>query len=534
MMPEAAALALLASLLAAPAVSMSAADQKVAALDSRIHSASAADERAIGDFLRYALAEEAAMAKIEKAIRAADGPVPRPDFQKRLDAAQMPYRNRRDEMMQFAINKALTAYGMFAPDASGAPVMPKGEVVDPRLHQYGVRGETTWKVFFSKPPPAVRRIAEGKLTWRGRLKELTTTLSADEIAKYDGNTVGDGVTVIWPDLENPNRNPPKLTAPALARLLHHELVHFYIQTTPGDGESVGQAREEVKALTSDLGILKSLNFSPAELSGIEGFLKDRQRKVQTQILSDDTTRKFNAFSSRLRGLLTGNRADEAVIESSIPGLYFSPEEMGELRRRADTINERVAAARTSREESARHDGVASGHPSSGGPYGDCAPSPGLPAPCGPKVSPPILSATPGRIGPAPGHAEAIASPPPAQALPAFDAWSELSGLAARGCSNPSSVTDEELQRLWPRLERAPAAEAQARKMGLSGCQLALFLKLASAKDRTELRAAEFAALAEEARDDAARAIPIDDGHPQDKPNTPRCRYMGSWCDGSGD
>ncbi|MDE2290946.1 MAG: hypothetical protein KGL53_02590, partial [Elusimicrobia bacterium] len=184
------------------------------------------------------------------------GPVPPPNFDQWLHDQLEPYRARRDAIMQEAIDGTLVAYGILPAGDDGKPIMPTGDAVDPLLKHYGLDGPVTWKVVFRAPPPTERVVAAGHWTVHGTIPPLVQRLSADDIRQHNGVTTPDGVTFIWPDFGYREKDHPEIihtmSAPALARLLFHELNHFRLKTSKTTAGALGQNEEEVRVCDKDL------------------------------------------------------------------------------------------------------------------------------------------------------------------------------------------------------------------------------------------------------------------------------------------
>ena len=138
--------------------------------------------------------------------------------------------------------------------------------------------------------------------------------------------------------------------------------------------------------------------------------------------------------------------------------------------------------------------------------------------------------------PAPPHAltatpPAVAFPAPLQPPPvveAFNPWKTLNDLARRGCADPGSVTQWELDDRWRGLVSIPYNPQAADSMGLSGCQRDLFLRLmrmAADGNPPRLAADIFAQAASAARSPAS--IP-DFEEPSNGPAILTCRFH-PWC-----
>ncbi|TPW21993.1 MAG: hypothetical protein FD126_135 [Elusimicrobia bacterium] len=422
---------------------------------------------------------EDAIVREEARLRRAEGPIPAPDFEERLKKELEADRNKRDALMQTAINTALVAYGLVLPDAKGNPAMPSGSVQDPVLKRYGFEGSVSWKVTFQDPPPAKRLVAEAFGIGKDRKPALYDGVNHEEYKKYDGSTVGDGFTVLWVKMVDPKTNK-QLTPPALARLLHHELKHFELKTTPRVGGPLGSSREEIAAYEADLAALDSFDFSPAEKQVQRDHLTAVRNEYQRTSYLDDTVFKFQSFSARLGGFIKGGYRGETNIESSIPGLYISPDTLNRIRARAGELEKQVLAEQEAREREAAY---ASGQPPSSGSSGSYSPgagcgsySGGLVVPCipQPSVSPPggVVA-----VSPSAQVAQAAQVPASAHAAAAIDRLGLLRDLAVRGCTDPGVMTQGDLDAVWPSLLGLSYSADHASRYGLSGCKQNMFLRL---------------------------------------------------------
>lgn len=471
----------------------------------------------------------------------AEGPIPGPDFKDRMDKELKPERDKRDALMQKAMMTALVAYGLVAEDSAGNPIMPSGTIQDPVLKQYGFEGPVTWKVTYQDPPPAKRLVAPGFGVGRGRKGDLTVGVDHDEYRKYDGSTVGDGYTVLWANPIDP-KTKKLLTPPALARLLHHELKHFEIKTTSRRGGPLGPNREEVEVYKADLAELGNFGFLPAEEKSQQASLTASRDQYQRQVYKDDTSVKFQSFSARVGGFIWGGHdINDAALESSIPGLYISAATLNEIRARAEQLDERIVSGQEERRwesvDDAREpveDVEASGSSNSGesGPGGPaCATAPrgGIPTPCiAPSYSRiPVTAAGGSQAIPA-----RLPEPAVAASLPR-DRWADLKNLAVRGCADLGSVTQAEIDGIWPSLRGLPFSESRASEMGLSGCSMNLFQRLLwMAADGNPVRmTVEVFSMAAGASQPIQPSSDFGQEDPSSRPATPTvptCRHH-PWC-----
>lgn len=498
-----------------------------------VHPAAPADFSVIEVFLAEAKAVDDAIVVEEARLRRAEGPIPGPDFEARLKKELQADRDRRDTAMQKAINKALVAYGLVSPDKDGNPVMPSGPVQDPVLKRYGFEGSISWKVTYQDPPPAQRLVAEGFGFGKGRKKALYDGIDHEEYKKYNASTVGDGFTVLWVKTTDPKTNRP-LTPPALARLLHHEMKHFELKTTPRVGGPLGSSREEIAAYEADLAALDDFGFLADEKKVQKEHLTAVRDEYQRTSYRDDTTYKFKSFSARLGGFIKGGYSGDINIESSIPGLYISPDALNDIRARAGAMEKKLFDEQEDRKRAVAY---AAGSPPSSGSRGSLAGGTGCGYSSGGLVVPCIPQVTPSRSG------VAVAAPslaPAAQAAQlatpvtaAIDRFGLLRDLAVRGCAEPGAVTQGDLDVVWPSLLGLSYSADQAARYGLSGCRQNMFLRLLKmAGDQDPVRlTVDVYRMTASASVPYIPSDPIEDDRPTRGPrgpSVPTCRYH-PWC-----
>lgn len=336
------------------------------------------------------------------------------------------------------------------------------------------------------------------------------TLSQAVIDKKDGVTWSDGTTYVWPKLDK------ALTPAALGRLLHHELKHFMLLTDPGKF-AMGTGAMEEAVLKEDLKQLGNFGFNANQLPVVSVDLNRSLRKAQLDKIYDDTIRQNERLRRGFSDFIRGNpRTDSPNIESSIPGVFATYKDLQAIRQHAASITEQVRREdqeRRQREENnlrvrevAERRAIEEESPRS-------------------AYSPPLAQA---QIPPAVAYAAQ-----PAIAVQPFDPWQALNKLAQRGCADPWSVPQWEIDADWTRLRGLAYDPGVADHRGLSDCQRNLFLRLlnmAANGSPERLTRDVFAQTAQAARPQEPPPIYDDPGTAREPgvPAVPTCRFH-PWC-----
>lgn len=500
-----------------------------------VHPAASTATAKISQFIAAADVLDRRLSMEEARFIAAEGPVPRPDFNVLLEGQLKPIRDKRDELMLRASREAMVAFGLVASDSKGNPVMPSGSIEDPILKQYGRSGPVTWDVSYQSPPPAVRKVVPGFGVGRGRKPDLNAEISPAERRKFVGVTAGDGVTIIWPAPSDP-KTGIRMTPAELALLLHHELQHFKLKTTSSKTGPLGPNREEVEAYKADIAAIDKFGFSPRERAEQVKRLSARRDEYRRAAHLDDTLYKFQSFRARLSGfVLGGHGVGEDIIETSVPGVRISVSELNAIQARARELDARIAADDERRRRDSSSPVMAERQPLDGGESrgSTCASgSPGtLPTPC----------ANPGRISlggtsvASPSSSVYPADDPSSRraVVATIDRLGRLRNLASSGCRGGEEITQEMLDSVWPGIRGVQFAIESADALGLSGCERNLFLRLmrmasddeplALSLDVFRMAAAAAAGIEQQNSDGD---IPPAGAFPH--PEVPTCRHH-AWC-----
>lgn len=553
-----------------------------------LHPASKAEANDIEILINDAKIEEKALRSWMDKRRASSGRVPSPaleqDLETEIDADPImrAHKDKRDLLINAATRMTLKAYGMLPVDGQGAVVLPSGPVHDPNLKAYG-RETATWSISFQRPPPRVHTLAKGKSFFGWKWKDLVGDVTEAEREAYSGITFTDGTSFIWPDVGD-------LNSAKLARLVHHELNHHLINITPGEGDKLGFYGKEAEVLRRDIAGLQDFGFAPTELELEKGKLKYRKHEAELMIPNDATVGKFSRFLERWKSRVRGAPDENvAVIDSSIPGLKISEEELAAIRKRGDELADRadlqskermlMEVARETCESTRRlrYDDVFQakyrrvpavfGEPriltsdpcaqevfarlwrakaqdlrnadwhaiadaaeslggSSGGGSGYVYQcTPSPGMPC-PTLSRPAAAVVP--VSPAP----AVAATLPVPAQPAFSPSAALNLMAAKGCADPWAFSQSDLDWYWGRLSGTAFQSEAAGQWGLAGCQYSLFMRLmqmASERSPERLTREIFAQAAAAARGPAeVEMTDVPDDRPSRGPVVPTCRHH-PWC-----
>ncbi|TPW22101.1 MAG: hypothetical protein FD126_20 [Elusimicrobia bacterium] len=483
------------------------------------------------------------------------------------------YRDARAKAWKRAIDGVLIAYEMAIPHPQSPDYarLPK----KPFVHGKFEGQVREWVITFSDLPLGAH---------------ISERTDPKEFKRYDGHrknalaiTIPDGTTIVF---KTDYKTPAEL-----AFTLFHERSHYDQWADPAFKNSTISERE-VASWKSGLENIEKFGFTPDELKAARKNAGKMLVQESLKAITSRGRRNVDLFGSWIRNALPLGEDDaRQELDSSIEGVRVDAGLVAALREDAERINEEVAREAAERallevaqdacagpsrlryddEFQARYRRVpvVSGEPrvvtsdpcaqevfaslwrakaqglrnaqwqaiadaaeslggnsggGSGSVYG-CSPSNGIPCPS-PSRS---VAAVPQM----PIPAVAAQLPRPAQAAELWTKEGALNLLAAKGCADPWSFSQADLDRNWAGLLGMAYDGGMPARLGLQGCQERLsrsLMEMASQRLPATLSQEMFARTAEAARNPAPAYI-VDD-FPEvpgrQAPTVPTCRHH-PWC-----
>ncbi|TPW20335.1 MAG: hypothetical protein FD126_1789 [Elusimicrobia bacterium] len=482
-------------------------------------------------------------------------------------------REERNKAWKRVIDGVLLAYDMARPEKTNPNVarLPRTEF---KVGEFA--GETrNWVISFSDLPIG-HYIQE-----RADPKKFKYFLEHRETAA--AITMNDGMTVIFNE---------ELGSPAqLAFLLFHEREHFN-HLSNSDLKNSSMPEKEVLVYKAGLARINEFGFTSDELTTAKAHSNKMLLKEGTKAVSARGIANLKRIGAWVRGwLLPADDVARYEVGSTVEGVSLHREDLAALRREAEKIAEAVARESIERTllevaqdacaapSQLRYDDqfqaryrrvpVVSGEPrvvtsdpcaqevfaslwrakaqglrnaqwhaiadaaeslggnsggGSGSVYG-CSPSNGFPCPSPSRsvVAVPRL----------PIPAVAAQLPRSAQAAEPWTTERALNLLASKGCADPWSFSQTDLDRNWAGLLGMAYDGGIPTRLGLQGCQERLFrslMEMASQRLPATLTQEVFARTAEAARNPAPVYIPDDmpEVPGRQAPSVPTCRHH-PWC-----
>lgn len=297
------------------------------------------------------------------------------------------------------------------------------------------------------------------LVYRSGPAQKPHYLRWQEAAGYGAGTMDDGMVFISVDML---RSSQMLGSPAaLAAMIDHEAAHF--EELVSKRGWVGYNMGEHLGYSRHVETGKAIGLEESELARVE-LLKDAYYSA--------------ALSSRLAdaflpgGYRPGPTSDDypwqkpATVEKNFEAWEKAQARLKEIRSQREDFEARLEARRRGEPDGDLHDGLNDSRHSCGGEGwwvgGVYMPS----MPCA------------GTVRPVPGAAPVHPSVPPVSlpvqpAPPSFDIWGALKRLARQGCSQPGTVTQDQLDELWSRIFGMVNYPDAADQLGLTGCDAVL-------------------------------------------------------------
>lgn len=301
------------------------------------------------------------------------------------------------------------------------------------------------------------------LVYRSGSAQNPHYLRWQEAAGDGAATMDDGMVFISVDML---RSAQLLGSPAaLAAMIDHEAAHF--EELVGKKGWVGHSMGQHRAYARHEATGKAIGLEESELIRVKG-LKD---SYHADALSSELADTFLPGGYR-----PGPTANDypwqkpSTVEKNFEAWKKAQTRLTEIRTQREGFDARLAARRRGEPDGDLRDGLNDSRHSCGGEgwwagavYMPSLPCAGTvrPAPQSVPVQPAIPSA-PVPVQPAP---------------PPFDIWGALKRLARQGCWQPGTVTQSQLDELWPNIFGMVYYPDAGVQLGLTGCDAVLLTRV---------------------------------------------------------
>lgn len=416
----------------------------------------------------------------------------------------------------------------------------------------GMRRE--WRVLFAQPVEGTVKDKDGKVLLGDEFKEFLET--------HNGMTGPDGMTIVWGQrfLKDPHKLPI---------VLRHELAHYEIFADPNVGETTW-AQREVTAHRRSKAFIKHMGLPPAvrkyEEALQEGNIVDYEGQVSTEKSARERRPWYEKAYDRGRALLGMKPRIEDPGYHQQAGFHMDREAWAKIRAGSDRLRYRTEAQHSERavHRIARDICANPRSASSLETRQRFADVPGYGTEESLSVSDPCESAVHSMLWAAKARGQSAYAPqviaslaesnrPQLVQLSATIVDYRLSELAKRICAFPPAAFDPANAKEFRDLPRLKFSEPRPRDPNSCHAKIHRRLWLWLNSERSELDPGELHRITGEPSTIAAPAtlpqaprpappppappppLPPDDG-PEPRPITPpipRCRFMGGWCDGTG-